>query len=31
MSDKLIIDCSTGKLIEQDYTEEEKQFIEQQN
>ncbi|AWI04071.1 hypothetical protein [Clostridium drakei] len=27
MADKLVIDCSTGKLIEQDYTEEEKQAM----
>lgn len=30
MSNKLILDCSTGKLTEQDYTNEEKQAIEQQ-
>ncbi|AKA69817.1 hypothetical protein [Clostridium scatologenes] len=31
MADILIKDCSTGKLIERDYTEKEKQAIEQQN
>lgn len=30
MADKLIIDCSTGQLVEQDFTEEERQRDEQQ-
>jgi hypothetical protein len=30
MADKLVIDCSKGQSIEQNYTEEEKQAIEQQ-
>lgn len=28
--DKLIVDCTTGQIIERDYTEEEKQLIEEQ-
>lgn len=30
MADKLVVDCSTGQLIEETYTDKEKQVIEQQ-